>query len=293
MISIRQVEVIRAVMVARSVSGAAQLLNVSPAAVSRMLRHTESQIGFALFSRAPNGFVPMPEAHALLDDLEQVHSSLSRIEARLTGQARTETALRIGTSPGLGLSVVPHALSRLQARQPDLRFELGVMHVDEVLPLLEFRRYDFALTIYEIDDPRLNIRKIAEAPLVCLMSLDHPLAGRERVTLEEIAAHPVIGYNPQAFQQQLIDDMFRSRGLAPDYRARCRVMSTACVLVEENLGLTLLDRFTVHGRIPEGTCVAAIDIDYCFPLNVISMRDAPLSRDAEGFLAEVERMLAN
>ncbi|MCO6383314.1 LysR family transcriptional regulator [Oceanicola sp. 502str15] len=292
MISIRQVEVIRAVMVARSISGAAQLLNVSPAAVSRMLRHTESQIGFPLFSRTPNGFVPMPEAHAVLDDLEQVHSSLARIEARLAGPAREDAALRIGTSPGLGLSVVPGALSALRARQPQLRFELGVMHVNEVLPLLEFRRYDFALTIYEIEDPRLDIRQIAQAPLVCLMSKDHPLAGRAQVTLEEIAAHPMIGYDPQAFQQRLIDGMFRSRSLTPDYHVRCRLMNTACVLVQENLGITLLDRFTVQGRLPEGTCVAAIDIDYSFPLNVISMRDAPLSREGEGFLAEVERLVS-
>lgn len=292
MISIRQVEVIRAVMVARSISGAAQLLNVSPAAVSRMLRHTESQIGFALFSRTPNGFVPMPEAHALLDDLEQVHSSLMRIEARLIGSAHTETALRIGSSPGLGLSVVPRSLSALQSRQPELRIELGGLHVNEVLPLLEFRRYDFALTIYEIDDPRLETRQIADAPLVCLMPQDHPLAGSVQVTLEDIAAYPMIGYDTQAFQQRLIDEMFRRRGLTPDYRVRCRLMNTACVLVQEKLGITLLDRFTVHGRIPEGTCVAAIDIDYRFPLNVICMRDAPLSREAEGFLDEVKRIVS-
>lgn len=291
MISIRQVEVIRAVLLARSVSGAAQLLNVSAAAVSRMLRHTETHIGFALFSRTSKGFIPTPEANALMEDLESVHSGLSRIQARLAQRERTDVSLRFGTSPGLGLGLVPKSLSEMQRRVPRFHFELAVVHIKEILPQLEFRQLDFALTIYDIDDPRLSTRRLAEAPLVCLMSENHPLSGRKEVTLEEIAAHPLVGYDPLSFQQQLIDELFQNRGLKPEYRARCRLMNSACALVQENLGLTLLDQFTVYSRLPAGTTMARLDLDYRFPLNVITMKDAPLSRDAERYFSEVERVI--
>lgn len=293
MISIRQVEVIRAVLLARSVSGAAQLLNVSPAAISRMLRHTESQIGFALFSRTPNGFVPTPDALALVEDLERVHSGLTRIQARLIGDKADTSALRFGASPGLGLTLVPKALAQMQTRTPDFTFELGTLHVNEVLPMLEFRRYDFALTIYGINDPRLETRRIAEAPLVCLMSESHPLSGRALVTLEDVAAYPMVGYDPQSFQQKLIDELFESRGLSTEYRARCRLMNTACALVQEDLGITLLDQFTVFGRRIPGTHIAHLDLDYRFPLNVITLKEAPLSRMSEGFLAEIEHVVSS
>lgn len=292
MISIRQVEVVRAVMVARSINGAAQLLNVSAAAVSRMLRHTESQIGFELFARTPGGFVPTADTIALMPDLETIHKSLKRIEDRLTLQDASDLPLRIGTSPGLGLSLVPQALACMHKKHADIRFELGSLHVDEVVPMLEFRRYDFALTIYDLDDPRVETTKIAEAPMVCLMAENHPLAGEGKVTLEQIVQYPMIGYASQAFQQQMIDEMFKERGLTPDYQARCRLMNTACVLVQEDIGVTFLDQFTIFGRTPVGTCVALLDIDYRFPLNVLTFKDAPLSRVAEIFLADLKQVLS-
>lgn len=64
------------------------------------------------------------------------------------------------------------------------------------------------------------------------------------------------------------------------------------MLNQENLGNTALDCFTEHSRIPDGTSVAVLDLDCRLLLNVISMRDSPLSRDADGFLEEVERTVA-
>ena len=49
--NLRQIEVFRAVMITGSVSGAARLLHVSIPAVSRLLSHTESRLGFLLFER--------------------------------------------------------------------------------------------------------------------------------------------------------------------------------------------------------------------------------------------------
>lgn len=291
MISLRQVEVIRAVLAARSVSGAAQLLNVSAPAVSRMLRHTESQIGFALFSRTSAGFVPTPEARDLMGDLEQVHAGLTRIDARLSAARQRPALLRIGSSPGLGMTLVPRALARMRERAPDFRFELGALHFDEVLTQLELRRYEFALTIYEIDDPRLSIRTLARAPFVCLMPDDHPLAGRDSVGLAEIATHDLIGYDPSSFQQKLIDRFFADLGLTPTYVARCRLMNTACALTQERIGLTLLDQFTVLDRPPAGTRTARVEIAHSFPLNVITLIEAPISLEADRFLSELERIV--
>lgn len=292
MISIRQIEVMRAVLMVGSVSGASRLLNVSPAAVSRMLRHTESQIGYALFDRTSEGFVPRPEVRDLLDDLEAVHGHLERIQRRLTYTAPASQILKIGSSPGLGLNLVPRSLSEMVRRDPGFEFELGVLHVDEVLPYLEYGRYDFALTIYDLDDPRLRIRTLSQAGLVCVMADDHPLADRSAVTLEEISEHALVGYDPQSFQQRLIDRLFSERNLVPHYRARCRLMSTAYTLSREHIGLTLLDRFTVFDIESPGVHVATLDLDHRFPLNLVTLSKSPLSQSAEAYIDVLERMIA-
>ena len=292
MISLRQIEVVRAVLLTGTISGAAAMLNVSAAAVSRMLKHTESQIGFDLFVRGRQGFTPTPEASNLLGDLEEVHLLLKRIGDRLRISETENPSIRIGASPGLGLSLVPKAMARIRAADTVAEFELDVLHIDEVVPRLELGACDFALTIYDMDDPRVACRKLAEASLVCLVPANHVLAGRRKVSLEQLAAHDLIGFDRRSFQQQMIDRLFERKALTPNYRSRTRLMVTACALVREGLGATLLDAFTVFGAPPEGTCVLEIDEKVRFPLNLISSPKRPLSQRSLAFLRMLYDVIA-
>ncbi len=61
----RQLEIFRAIMRNGSLSAAAVALNVSQPAVSKVLRHFESQIGYRLFERSGSRLVPTPEARLL------------------------------------------------------------------------------------------------------------------------------------------------------------------------------------------------------------------------------------
>ena len=77
--NLRQIEVFRAVMLAGSVSGAAQLLHVSQPAVSRLISYTESCLGFALFQRLRGRLHPTPEAHKLFSEVEVLYQGVQRI----------------------------------------------------------------------------------------------------------------------------------------------------------------------------------------------------------------------
>lgn len=48
MITLRQIEVIRAVMVTGTIVGAARLLSVSAPGISRLMKYTEDTLGFRL-----------------------------------------------------------------------------------------------------------------------------------------------------------------------------------------------------------------------------------------------------
>ncbi len=61
MITLRQVEVFRVVVVAGSVTAAAQMLFVSQPAVSRILADLEDAVGFKLFSRTKRQLVQTAE----------------------------------------------------------------------------------------------------------------------------------------------------------------------------------------------------------------------------------------
>ena len=56
-LTLRQVEVIRAVMMAGTIQGAAKLLNVSAPGISRLVKHTEESLDIRLFERKAGLFV--------------------------------------------------------------------------------------------------------------------------------------------------------------------------------------------------------------------------------------------
>ena len=71
MISLRQIEAFRAVMVTGTVTQAAKMLEVSQPAVSRMISYLEYEIGFKLFSRASRQLIPTDEGRAFYDEVER------------------------------------------------------------------------------------------------------------------------------------------------------------------------------------------------------------------------------
>ena len=57
-LTLRQIEVIRAIMVTGTIAGAADLLNVSAPGISRLMKYTESALGLRLFHRHGGRFLP-------------------------------------------------------------------------------------------------------------------------------------------------------------------------------------------------------------------------------------------
>ena len=60
MMTLRQVEVIRAVMVTGTIGGAAKLLNVSAPGISRLVKYTERSLGIKFFQRQGGRYFPTP-----------------------------------------------------------------------------------------------------------------------------------------------------------------------------------------------------------------------------------------
>ena len=60
MMTLRQVEVIRAVMVTGTIGGAARLLNVSAPGISRLVKYTEKSLGVRFFQRQNGRYFPTP-----------------------------------------------------------------------------------------------------------------------------------------------------------------------------------------------------------------------------------------
>ena len=117
-LTIRQVEVIRAVMMAGTIQGAAELLNVSAPGVSRLVKYSEESLGIRLFDRKGGLFVPAAEAASIFEIngiIQAVQTgAVDAAEAIVSGQSCSDDSVEKVTQAGAMLAHITQAVEAIR-----------------------------------------------------------------------------------------------------------------------------------------------------------------------------------
>ncbi|MEC3948342.1 LysR family transcriptional regulator [Sphingobium sp. HWE2-09] len=245
MLTLRQIEIFRAIMIAKTVSAAAQMLGTSQPGLSRMLGHMEDKLHFRLFDRTRGRLVPTQEARILFDEIEHIYKGfedLNHVIKRLAkGEDRT---FRVGASPSLGHSVVPKMLARLTANYPGLTIQFDILSVEQASDYLALQRGDYALTVFPIDHPNILSSRIGVGRMVCAVPASHPLADRDRISVADIADERLQSFRPDTPHGRIIADMFAKARQPLEVDTYIRFAETAVAFVANGMGVALVDSFT-------------------------------------------------
>lgn len=285
MLTLRQIEVIRAIMVTGTVAGAAKLLNVSAPGLSRLMKYTETSLGLRLFDRRNGRFVPTAQAHGIF---EQVNTVFQKVEDLRYMIGRLETGtfqeLRIGSVPSIANVMVPRAIERVRHRHPDLIIDINTLKIEEAIDYLLLGKGEVVAISSRFDHPSLTFEPLASGELFCIVPEGHPLAALEAISAEEIVRHPLIGIDPNDPYGRIMSNIFRERRLPYNITIRTRFGTTVCALVKAGLGIAVIDQFTVaHGAVP-GIRLLRIEEPTRFDTFVASKAGTMLSSFAETFV---------
>ena len=111
-LSLRQIEVFRAVMLSGSINGASQMLHVAQPSLSRVVKRTEDVLGFKLFERTRGRLVPTNEAGVLLNLVGRVYRQLDELDEAVARLTKGEGGLfRLGCTGSPGRCLVPRAVA--------------------------------------------------------------------------------------------------------------------------------------------------------------------------------------
>jgi DNA-binding transcriptional LysR family regulator len=166
---------------------AATALRVAQPSLSRQIRRLEQQLGARLLDRTPQGTrlteageVFLPAAKALL-----------RSAARAAAQTRAAAApSRITIGYTMGVIVTP-AVLELRREHPDA--DVQVIHVgwDQARNALLDNRVDALVTRLPFPTDQLHVTVLYDEPRVLVVPRNHRLAGKESITLDDIADEPM------------------------------------------------------------------------------------------------------
>jgi DNA-binding transcriptional LysR family regulator len=166
---------------------AAAALHLAQPSLSRQIRHLEQLLGARLLDRTPQGSrltaageVFLPRAKALLRSAAEATAS--------TRAAAEPSRITIGYTTNL---IVTPAVRDLRRRHPDA--DVRTLHLawNEVRSALLEHHVDAVVCRLPVQTDQLHVTILYDEARVLLVPLDHRLAGKESVTLDDIADEPL------------------------------------------------------------------------------------------------------
>jgi DNA-binding transcriptional LysR family regulator len=204
-----------------SLAAAAQELNMSPSAASRLLSGLEHATGLKLFSRDGHSLRPTAEGTQYFDECYRVLIAVDELPhaaRRLASGAQPR--LRVTSGSRHANSLMIPAIGRFAKRYPDVEIEFHLAQVQGLDRLLS-ERYDVSVaTPWPAITPFVETSPLIDLPAVAVMPRDHALAGTTSVGPADLVAHRMIA-TPMGPMRDDLEHLFRSQGveLRPQYTA--------------------------------------------------------------------------
>jgi DNA-binding transcriptional LysR family regulator len=244
MFSQKQLDVFRAVVSLRSVSGAARRLNLSQPSVSRILGDLESRIGVPLFIRRSKGVIPTPEAEAFLKEVERCYAALENLEDAAAQIARKERGtLSFATITAASLEVVPRTLARLGVQDRNISVSWQIKSSKWVIDFARAGalKTGFANVLHMPSG--MHILHESTVPHMCWLPQDHPLAAQtDDLDLRSLRSLSVVGLLGQVAEE------LRVRNIGQNAHAPLVVETSlaALTLAEACGAVPIVDAFTAR-----------------------------------------------
>jgi len=209
---------------------AAERLNMTQPAASKLLKDLEEALGVDLFERQPRGMKPtwygeimVRHARMVLANLTQAHDEIEALRSGLTGQVRLGAILAACTE------LVPRTVARIKALHPQLQVVVHMDSSDGLHQRLNQGRLDVVIgRLFENHDKSgLDYEPLADEPICVMVRRDHPLLLQENLGLADLQQAAWILPPAGGVLRHRFDLMYREAGLEPPRN----VVETSTVVV--------------------------------------------------------------
>jgi len=224
-------------------SAAAEALHTSQPGVSRQIQLLEAELGFEIFLRTRNriiGLTPFGQhvvdiARRVVDEMGALRSLKDEVCVGKRG------SLTIGTTHTQARYSLPKVVSEFKRRYPKVHLTMKQGSPQLLAEMVIAREADIAIATEALDGyPKLLALPGYEWSHCVVVPARHPLAKGRRLTLEELARHPIVTYDAAFAGRTHIDAAFGAQGLAPDIVLSAVDSDVIKTYVELGLGVGII-----------------------------------------------------
>jgi DNA-binding transcriptional LysR family regulator len=241
-------------------SRAADELHIAQPSLSRTIARLESELGTPLFDRS--GRLRLNDAGKLFRD--HVERSLGELDAgrRAVAEATGKGVgtVRLASETFLTLT---GPLAAYKRAHPSIEIELHFSPAEDMARRLRAQDVDLCVASQPIHAEGLASMRLFDEAVGVGTPLDHPLAGRTSVTIDELADQPFVTARRGHWIRRLLDRLFAARDLTPKIVCESDEHSAIADLIGAGLGIGLVPAFARRSATRAPVAWVAVDSPDC------------------------------
>jgi LysR family cys regulon transcriptional activator len=236
----------------------AKALFTSQPGVSKAILELEEELGIDIFERHGKRLRRVTEpGQSVLRAIEIILREVGNLRRIGEEFAKQDTGrLSIATTHSQARYVLPQPVATLRQRFPRVNVVLHQGSPSQVAQMLLDEVADIGLateTLSEFD--ALVSIPWYEWQHVAVMPKAHPLAGVERLSLDDLAREPLVSYHPSFTGRTAIDRAFASHRLEPRFVLEAIDADVIKTYVRGGLGVGLVAEVAMREESPDGDLV--------------------------------------
>lgn len=295
----RQLRVFNEVAKNLSFARAAENLHLTPPAITMQVKELEGHIGMPLFDRngkkislTTTGEYMLVYARKILATVKDAEDAAARLQRAETG------VLNIGF-----VSTAKYFMMRLLAKfravHPGVDIQISIGNRDQLVSMLQNNEVDIAVMGRPPKELQTRAEPFAAHPHVFVAAIDHPLARRDHLSVEDLRPYDFIVREKGAGTLAAMEKFFEDTHVEPRMKIQLHSNEIIKQAVMAGLGLGFLSLHTI-GLELEHNLIRMLDVEGAPVVrawNVVHTQSKMLSPAAESFryfmLEQGEKQLAD
>ncbi|WP_172294556.1 LysR family transcriptional regulator [Pseudoruegeria sp. HB172150] len=263
--NIKGLHLFRQVVATGSLSEAADRLNLSPSAASRLLSQLENELALPLFSRARRT-LSLTEAGTSF--YQQISNTLDGIdEIPLIARDlrnRTRNWLSVVTAAPLANGLVVPTIARIRRQNADVQCTVHIESRFEIESKVAARGYNIGLISLPVENEIIpvDIMPVLRSRLSVLMPDTHPFARSEEISPQQLAETPLVTLAAGQRWRNRLEEAMGEAGLRPQVSFETGSTLVTVEMVRNGLGLTLIDAVTLPASAQTGLVMRPLEGDH-------------------------------